>query len=68
LLDIDCPGRPAPDTVAGRAWEVIADEVADGLHGDLSGFETGVARAVARLAAAGLLADECRPAEQCPPE
>jgi hypothetical protein len=35
---------------------VIFDEVYDGLAGDASGLEDGVARAVARLAAEGLLA------------
>lgn len=56
LLDIDCPGRPEAGSVAGRAWMVIFDEVYDGLAGDASGLEDGVARAVARLAAEGLLA------------
>lgn len=50
-----CPGWPAPDTAAGRAAAIMYDSVMDGLHGDASGLDDGVAAAVARLAEAGLL-------------
>lgn len=51
-----CPGWPAPDTAAGRAAVIIEGAVLDGLHGDASGLDDGVAVAVAELVAAGLLA------------
>jgi len=50
-----CLGRPEPDTVAGRAWIIIEDAMYDGLHGDASGIDDGIAVALDQLSRAGLL-------------
>lgn len=55
LHEFWCLGLPEPGSVAGRARVVVADAVGELLQGDQSGLPEGVALAVARLSALGLL-------------
>lgn len=55
MREIDCPGIPEPDSVEGRVWRIVHDGVTAGLRLHASGLDDGVAAAVARLRAEGLI-------------